>query len=215
MPDDPFHAGETVIGLICPKLLKFLNAGASLSIFAPYFNSMKHAIKPSETLAVATHLVLPENTNTLGNLMGGQLMNWMDVISAISAHRHCKRIVVTAAVNNVSFQHPIKLGDIVTIEAKVSRAFTSSMEVYMEVFVEHNTTGQKTKCNEAIYTFVAVDQLGSPINVPDLVPETEEEKRRYEGALRRRQLRLILAGKLKPEDATELKALFFEPKAFQ
>jgi acyl-CoA hydrolase len=147
--------------------------------------------------------------------MGGQLLNWMDVISAISAHRHCHRIVVTAAVNNVSFQHPIKLGDIVTIEAKVSRAFSSSMEVYMEVFVEHATTGERTKCNEAIYTFVAVDQLGSPINVPDLKPESEEEIRRYDGALRRRQLRLILAGKMKPEEATELKALFTEPKTFQ
>jgi acyl-CoA hydrolase len=175
----------------------------------------RNQVKASSTFAVATHLVLPENTNTLGNLMGGQLLNWMDVISAISAHRHCHRIVVTAAVNNVSFQHPIKLGDIVTIEAKVSRAFSSSMEVYMEVFVEHATTGERTKCNEAIYTFVAVDQLGSPINVPDLVPESEEEMRRYEGALRRRQLRLILAGKMKPEEATELKALFTEPKTFQ
>ncbi len=168
-----------------------------------------------DTLATATHLVLPGNTNTLNNLMGGQLLNWMDVISAISAHRHCRRIVVTAAVNNVSFQQPIRLGDIVTIEAKVSRAFTSSMEVYMEVFVEHATTGVRTKCNEANYTFVAVDQLGSPINVPELVPESEEEQRRYDGALRRRQLKLILAGKMKPEDATELKALFNEPKAFQ
>ncbi|MBL7941418.1 MAG: acyl-CoA thioesterase [Flavobacteriales bacterium] len=175
----------------------------------------RHAKKANDSLAIATHLVLPENTNTLGNLMGGQLMNWMDIASAISAHRHCRRIVVTAAVNNVSFQHPIKLGDVVTIEAKVSRAFNSSMEVYMEVFVEHATTGERTRCNEAIYTFVAVDQLGSPINVPDLVPESEEEKRRYDGALRRRQLRLILAGKMKPEEATELKALFVEPKAFQ
>jgi acyl-CoA hydrolase len=176
---------------------------------------MKDKVFARETLATATHLVLPENTNTLGNLMGGQLLNWMDVISAISAHRHCHRIVVTAAVNNVSFQHPIKLGDIVTIEAKVSRSFSSSMEVYMEVFVEHHTTGERLKCNEAIYTFVAVDQLGNPINVPELVPETDEEKRRFDGALRRRQLRLILAGKMKPEDATELKALFMEPKAFQ
>jgi acyl-CoA hydrolase len=180
-------------------------------IFGPKINCMsRHAKKATESLAVATHLVLPENTNTLGNLMGGQLMNWMDIASAISAHRHCRRIVVTAAVNNVSFQHPIKLGDVVTIEAKVSRAFNSSMEVYMEVFVEHATTGERTRCNEAIYTFVAVDQLGSPINVPDLVPESEEEKRRYDGALRRRQLRLILAGKMKPEEATELKALFVE-----
>lgn len=180
-----------------------------------YFCAMAKKVFAKDTVAVGTHIVLPENTNTLGNLMGGQLLNWMDVISAISAHRHCKRIVVTAAVNNVSFQHPIKLGDIVTIEAKVSRAFSSSMEVYMEVFVEHNTTGEKIKCNEAIYTFVAVDQLGNPIDVPELVPESDEEKRRYDGALRRRQLRLILAGKMKPEDATELKALFIEPKAFQ
>lgn len=172
-------------------------------------------IKAIDTLTSTTHLVLPENTNTLGNLMGGQLLNWLDIAAAISAHRFCHRIVVTAAVNNVSFQHPIKLGDIVIIEAKVSRSFNSSMEVYMEIFVEHHTTGERIKCNEAIYTFVAVDQLGSPINVPDLLPETEEEKRRYDGALRRRQLRLILAGKMKPEEATELKALFAEPKSFQ
>jgi acyl-CoA hydrolase len=175
----------------------------------------KQTVFARETIATATHLVLPENTNTLGNLMGGQLLNWMDVISAISAHRHCRRIVVTAAVNNVSFQHPIKLGDIVTIEAKVSRSFNSSMEVYMEVFVEHAQTGERKKCNEANYTFVAVDQIGSAIPVPELVPETEEEKRRYDGALRRRQLKLILAGKMKPDEATELKALFVEPKAFQ
>jgi acyl-CoA hydrolase len=153
-------------------------------------------------------LVLPENTNTLGNLMGGQLLNWLDIASAISAQRHCRRVVVTAAVNNVSFQHPIKLGDLVVIEAKVSRSFNSSMEVFMDIFVEHGSTGEKIKCNEAIYTFVAVDQLGGPINVPELIPETEIEKMRYDGALRRRQLRLILAGKMKPEDATELKALF-------
>lgn len=165
-------------------------------------------VKASETLATTSHIVLPENTNTLGNLMGGQLLNWMDVTAAISAHRHSRRIVVTAAVNNVSFQHPIKLGDIVTIEAKVSRAFSSSMEVYMEVFVEHHTTGEKMRCNEAMYTFVAVDQVGNAIPVPELIPETEEEKMRYEAALRRRQLRLVLAGKLKPENATELKKLF-------
>lgn len=141
--------------------------------------------------------------------MGGQLLNWMDINSAISAHRHCRRVVVTAAVNNVSFDHPIRLGDIVTIESKVSRAFTSSMEVYLDVFVENHSTGERKKCNEAIYTFVAVDQMGSAIQVPDLIPETELEKKRYDGALRRRQLSLILAGKMRPDDATELKALFY------
>ncbi|HPA30903.1 MAG TPA: hotdog domain-containing protein, partial [Bacteroidia bacterium] len=124
-------------------------------------------------------------------------------------HRHCGRVVVTASVNNVSFNQPIRLGDIVTIQAKVSRSFTSSMEVFMEVWVERNATGDKIKCNEAIYTFVAVDQQGSPIAVPELIAESEEEKKRFDGALRRKQLALILAGKMKPADATELKALFF------
>jgi acyl-CoA hydrolase len=165
-------------------------------------------VPASSTLTLSTHLVLPENTNTLGNLMGGQLLNWLDIASAISAHRLCKRVVVTAAVNNVSFQHPIKLGDIVIIEAKVSRSFATSMEVFMDIYVEHHTTGERIKCNEAIYTFVAVDQMGSPIDVPEVLPESEEEIKRFDGALRRRQLRLILAGKMKPEEATELKALF-------
>lgn len=169
---------------------------------------MPKQVPAVDTIATTTHLVLPENTNTLGNLMGGQLLNWMDITSAISAHRFCRRVVVTAAVNNVSFDRPIGLGDIVTIEAKVSRAFSTSMEVYMEVFVEGQTNGVKNKCNSAMYTFVAVDQLGSPINVPELLPESKSEKHRFIGALRRRQLRLILAGKLKPADATELKALF-------
>ncbi|MFM8431383.1 MAG: acyl-CoA thioesterase [Bacteroidota bacterium] len=161
-----------------------------------------------ESLAVITEMVLPNDTNTLGNLMGGRLLHWMDIASAISAHRHCGRVVVTASVNNVSFNQPIRLGEIVTLHAKVSRAFTSSMEVFIDVWVENNTTGEKKKCNEAIYTFVAVDQLGNPINVPQLVPESEEEKKRFDAALRRRQLSLILGGKMKPEEATELKALF-------
>lgn len=161
-----------------------------------------------ETFTVSTEIVLPNDTNTLGNLMGGRLLHWMDISSAIAAHRHCRRVVVTAAVNNVAFTNPIKLADIVTLEAKVSRAFSTSMEVFIDVWVENHSTGAKTKCNEAIYTFVAVDQNGSPLPVPELIPETEEEKKRYEGALRRRQLGLILAGKMKPADATELKALF-------
>ena len=164
-----------------------------------------------ETLTVSTEIVLPNDTNTLGNLMGGRLLHWMDICAAISSHRHCKRVVVTASVNNVTFNQPIKLADIVTLQAKVSRAFSTSMEVFIDVWVEHNSTGEKTKCNEAIYTFVAVDQAGYPINVPELIPESEEEKQRFAGALRRKQLSLILAGKMKPEEATELKALFQTP----
>lgn len=160
------------------------------------------------SLAETTHLVLPNDTNTLGNLMGGQLLKWLDISCAISAHRHCKRLVVTVAVNNVSFDRPIKLGDFVTIQAKVSRAFTTSMEIWADVWVEDQLTGEKIKCNSAIYTFVALDQAGTPIKVPAVIPEGELEQKRYNGALRRRELRNILAGKLKPEDATELKKLF-------
>lgn len=166
-------------------------------------------VTASASAAVLTEIVLPNDTNTLGNLMGGRLLHWMDIAAAIAAQRHSKRVCVTASVNNVSFNQPIKLADIVTLEAKVSRAFNSSMEVYIDVWVENNATGEKIKCNEAIYTFVAVDQVGNPINVPELQPESELEIQRYGGALRRRQLSLILAGKMKPEDATELKKLFF------
>ena len=132
----------------------------------------------------------------------------MDIAAAISAHRHCGRIVVTASVNNVSFAEAIPAGSIVTLEAKVSRSFTSSMEVFVDVWMENRQNNGKKKCNEAIYTFVAVDQLGSPIEVPELIPETNEEKERFDSALRRRQLSLILSKRMKPEDATELKALF-------
>lgn len=165
---------------------------------------------PKDTLTINTELVLPNDTNTLGNLFGGRLLQWMDINAAISAHRHCRRVVVTASVNHVSFDNAIKLGDMVTIETKVSRAFGSSMEVISDVYKEDHMTGKRIKCNESIFTFVAVDQVGSPIQVPEITPETDEEKRRYDGALRRRQLSLILAGKMKPDEATELKALFKE-----
>jgi len=162
----------------------------------------------NDTKATATRLVLPNDTNTIGNLFGGKLLAWMDEISGISASRHCGRVVVTASVNNVSFNQPIKVADVVTIEAKVSRAFTSSMEVFVDVFVESVHTGKRTLSNTAQYIFVAVDQLGRPIDVPELIPNTDEEVKRFEGALRRKQLSLVLGGKMKPEDATELRAIF-------
>ena len=164
--------------------------------------------KAIESLAVQTKMVLPHDTNTLNKFFGGRLLAWMDEIASVAAHRHCRRVVVTASVNNVVFKEPISNAAIVTIEAKVSRAFSSSMEVYIDVFVEDQVSGVKRKVNEAIYTFVAVDQNGGPIQVPELIPETDDEIKRYDGALRRKQLSLILAGKMKPEDATELRALF-------
>ncbi len=163
---------------------------------------------PQDTHTVSSHVVLPNQTNILGNLVGGQLLHWMDVTGAIAGHRLCREVVVTASVNNVTFNHPVRLGDVLTLEAKVSRSFRTSMEVYIDVWVEHHKTGEWKKCNEAIYTFVALDADGKVAEVPELVPESEEEQQRFEGALRRRQLSLILAGKMKPEEASELKALF-------
>lgn len=155
-----------------------------------------------------TELVLPNDTNFFGNLMGGRLMYWMDIASALAAGKHCNSHVVTASVDNISFQNPIKLGNIVHIEAKVTRAFTTSMEVHLQVWSEDFAHKNKYKSNEAYFTFVALDENMKPVKVPELIPETEEEKTLYEGALRRRQLRLILGGKMKPDDAVELKAFF-------
>ncbi|OON69502.1 acyl-CoA thioesterase [Hymenobacter sp. CRA2] len=162
----------------------------------------------SESFVRMTELVLPNDTNTLNNLMGGRMMHLMDVAAAISAQRHSNRIVVTASVDNVSFREGIKLGSVVTLEAQVTRSFSSSMEVHIDVWAEDIPSGTKIKSNEAFFTFVAVDQSGRPIDVPEAVPETAAESRLYDDALRRRQLRLVLAGRLKPQEATELKALF-------
>ena len=163
---------------------------------------------PKESRAILTEIVLPNDTNNLDNLMGGKLMNWMDITAAISAQRHSNRTSVTASVNNVSFNNPIPRGSVVTIEANISRSFNSSMEIFLDVWAEDTLSGEKTKCNEAIYTFVAVSKLGKPVKVPEVIPETKTEKIGFDGALRRRQLSLILGGKMKPDDATELKALF-------
>ncbi|WP_299098091.1 acyl-CoA thioesterase [uncultured Winogradskyella sp.] len=162
----------------------------------------------SQSKTIVTDLVLPSETNPINNLFGGELLARMDRAASISARRHSRRIVVTASVNHVAFNRSVPLGSVVMIEAKVSRAFSSSMEVYMDVWIEDRESGECVKANEAIYTFVAVDETGRPVKVPELVPETELEKLRYDAALRRKQLSLLLAGKIKPEDATELKALF-------
>ncbi|PKG52095.1 MULTISPECIES: acyl-CoA thioesterase [Olleya] len=157
---------------------------------------------------VMTDLVLPSETNPLNNLFGGELLARMDRAASISARRHSRRIVVTASVNHVAFNKAVPLGSVVTVDAKVSRAFKSSMEIYIDVWVEDRESGNRSKANEAIYTFVAVDETGTPVAVPELIPETDLEKERYAAALRRKQLSLLLAGKIKPNDATELKALF-------
>lgn len=163
---------------------------------------------PQDSHTIMNELVLPNDTNTLNNLMGGRLLHWMDIAAAIAAQKHCNRMVVTASVDNVSFKHPIKLGDVVNIESKVTRAFTTSVEVRLDVWARNIPSGTSVKSNEAYYTFVALDENSHIVKVPELVPQTEEDHMYFAGALRRRQLRLVLAGRMKPHDATELKALF-------
>ncbi len=165
---------------------------------------------PSESRTIMTDMVLPSETNPLNNLFGGELLARMDRAASISARRHSRRITVTASVNHVAFNRAVPLGSVVTVEAAVSRAFKTSMEVFIDVWIEDRYTGERSKANEAIYTFVAVDDTGKPTEVPELQPETALEKERYEAALRRKQLSLVLAKKMKPSDATELKALFKE-----
>ena len=157
-----------------------------------------------------TDMVLPGESNPLNNLFGGELLARMDRAGSITARRHSRRITVTASVNHVAFNRSVPLGSVVTVEAKVSRAFKTSMEVYIDVWMEDRFSGEPVKANEAIYTFVAVDDAGVPTAIPPLEPETELEKQRFDGALRRKQLSLVLAGKMKPSDASELKALFLE-----
>ena len=162
---------------------------------------------PKDSLTTLTDSVLPGETNAINNLFGGELLARMDRAASISAKRHSEEIVVTSSVNHVSFSKAIPIGTTVTIEAKVSRAFNTSMEVFIDVWVD-DEKGKKIKANEAIYTFVAVDKNGRPTQIDKIFPETIQEKKRYDAALRRKQLSLVLAGKMEADDATELKALF-------
>lgn len=163
---------------------------------------------PSESRTITTDMVMPSETNHLNHLFGGELLARMDRAAYITARRHSRRIAVTASVNHVAFNTAIPVGSVVTIEAQISRTFNTSMEVFIDVYIEDRISGIRTKANEAIYTFVAVDDTLKPVEVSPIQPETETEKQRYDAALRRRQLSLVLAGKMKPSEANELKALF-------
>lgn len=165
---------------------------------------------PKDSVTTMTEIVLPNDTNALHNLRGGKILHWMDIACAIAAGKHANAVVVTASVDNVSWENPIKLGDVVTILAKVTRTFNTSLEVYSEVWAENLPSQTRYKCNEAYYTFVALDSNGKPKKSAVLVPETDEEKKQFELALRRRELRLVLAGRMKASDAHELKAMFFD-----
>lgn len=167
------------------------------------------ARRVSETINIQTELIMPAHTNPIGNLMGGHLLSWMDVCTGISAIKHCGGISVTAGLDNVSFNLPIKMGDIVILKSFVTRAFNSSMEVICEVFIKNIKTQAEIKSHEAFFTFVGLDFQGKSITCPQVIPETDREKELFESALARRELRLINAGKMNPKDSVYLKKDFF------
>src|SRR5574343_1354497 len=169
---------------------------------------MRNSKKCSESHTVMTNIVLPNETNSLNNMFGGELLARMDRAAAISASRHSQSTVVTASVNHVSFKHPIPEGGVVVVEAKVSRAFSTSMEIYCDVWLDNPITKEKIHTNEGIYTFVAVDKNNHPVAIPELIPQSDVEKARFDAALRRKELSLILSGKMKAQDSIELKKLF-------
>jgi acyl-CoA hydrolase len=148
------------------------------------------AKKISESVITMTELVLPNHTNQLGNLLGGQLMHWIDICAALSAAKHNQRICVTASVDRIDFHHPVRLGDAVMLIASVNRTFNTSMEVGVKVYAESFKEGTRIHTNTAYLTFVSVDSNGKPVRAFESIPETEDEKRRYEQALQRRESRL-------------------------
>lgn len=165
--------------------------------------------KVSESITIMTEMVMPNDTNPMGNLMGGNLMRWMDIAGSVCAGKHTASHVVTASVDHVAFQRPIRNGDVVTLEARVVRAFHTSLEVYVEVFAHDIKGGNPRRCNHAYFTFVGLDdETMRPKPVPSVIPLSNEEMKQYEGSLKRRELRLILSGKMKPEEAMEIKSLF-------
>lgn len=162
----------------------------------------------SDSINIHTELIMPGHTNPLGNLMGGNLLSWMDVACGISALKHSGHISVTASVDNVSFKLPIRVGDVVIIKSYVTRAFSTSMEVVCEVFIQNIDENTETLSHQAFMTFVALDKLGNKVIVPQILPQNAAEEKFYDGALRRRELRLVLAGKLDPADAKNIKKIF-------
>jgi acyl-CoA hydrolase len=146
--------------------------------------------KIGDSQIIMTELVLPNHTNQLGNLLGGQLMHWIDICAALSAAKHNQRVCVTASVDRIDFHQPIKLGDAVTLTASVNRVFKTSMEVGVKVYAQNFREGTKIHTNTAYLTFVSVGNDGKPVDGIAGIPETEDEKRRYDEALTRRENRL-------------------------
>ncbi|MEL7160012.1 MAG: acyl-CoA thioesterase [Bacteroidota bacterium] len=165
--------------------------------------------KTADSRTVMSELVMPNDTNPQNNLMGGNMLRWMDIACAICAGKHCEKPIVTASVDNVAFGSPIRNGEVVTLEATVTRAFTTSLEIYVEATAATMQGANPRRTHHAYFTFVALDkENGSPSPIPKIVPLSESEEQRYAGALRRRELRLVLAGRMKPEDAENLREIF-------
>lgn len=142
-----------------------------------------------ESQSEMVEIVLPNDANPLGALLGGRLMHWLDLAAALAAHRHSRNYVVTASIDHLDFLTPVHVGDLVILRSSVNRAFHTSMEVGVQVLVENYIAGTRSQVSSAYLTFVAVDRHGRRLPVPPVIPETDEEKRRYEDALRRREMR--------------------------
>ena len=151
----------------------------------------KQTGKPaSESHVEMTEIVLPNDANILGNILGGKVMHLIDIACAVAAHRHCRRPVVTAAMDSLDFRHPIKIGELIIIKASVNHVFKTSMECGAKVFSENLGTGERKHTSSAYLTFVALDENKRPMQVSPVVPETEDEKRRWKGAEIRREFRM-------------------------
>jgi acyl-CoA hydrolase len=142
-----------------------------------------------ESASEMSEIVLPNDANPLNALLGGRLMHWIDLAGAMAAHRHSRTYVVTASIDHLDFLVPVRVGDFVILRSSVNRVFHSSMEVGVKVWVENYRAEERRHVSSAYLTFVAIDAAGNKVAVPPVVPETEDEKRRYDGAARRREIR--------------------------
>jgi acyl-CoA hydrolase len=142
-----------------------------------------------ESQSEMTEIVLPNDANPLGALLGGRLMHWIDLAGALAAHRHSRHYVVTASIDHLDFLVPVRVGDLVVLRSSVNRVFRTSMEVGVKVWVENYIAEQSKHVSSAHLTFVAVDRQGNRLPIPQVIPETAEEKRRFEDAGRRREIR--------------------------
>lgn len=144
---------------------------------------------PAESRSEMTELILPNDTNTLGNLLGGRLMHFIDLVAAMAAYRHSRTHVVTASMDHIDFIAPVHVGDFLILKSCVNRAFSTSMEVGVTVWVENPIAGVNRHVASAYLTFVAISGDGKKVPVPRLEPQTEDEIQHYEDAGRRRELR--------------------------